>query len=94
MMGDSLIRPAQDASGGYGRRIVLNKIDVLTPVEYRETPVGSIETGWLPGVVRTHTYTADGGFEALDGLRYERRSWGGRRAGLNGVNRTDTSMPR
>jgi hypothetical protein len=90
--GGSVIRPAQDASGGYGRRIILNKIDVLTPVEYRETPVGSIEPGWLPGVVRTHTYTADGGFEALDGLRYERRSWGGRTADRNDVVRHRTSQ--
>jgi hypothetical protein len=73
--GDSLIRPAQDASGGYGKRISLNRIDVLTHDEYRETPVGTIEPGWLPGVVRTHTYTADGSIEALDGVRYERRSW-------------------
>jgi hypothetical protein len=70
----SLIRPSQDASGGYGSRISLNRIDVLTDEEYRETPVGTIEPGWLPGVVRTHTYTADGGIEALDGVRYERRS--------------------
>jgi hypothetical protein len=74
----SLIRPAQDASGGYGSRISLNRIDVLTEDEYRETPIGTIEPGWLPGVVRTHTYTADGGIEALDGVRYERRSWGPR----------------
>ncbi len=76
--GDALLRPAQDGSGAYGRRIVLNRIDVLTPDEYRETPVGSIEPGWLPGVVRTHTYTTDGAFEVLDGVRYEPRSrWRG-----------------
>jgi hypothetical protein len=70
----ALVRPAQDASGGYGRRIILNRIEVLTQTEYRETPVGSIEPGWLPGVMRTHTYTVDGDLEALDGLRYERRA--------------------
>ena len=56
-----LVRPSQDGSGAYGRRIVLNRIDVLTPDDYQETPIGAIEPGWLPGVVRTHTYTADGG---------------------------------
>jgi hypothetical protein len=71
----ALVRPAQDGSGAYGRRIVLNRIDVITPEEYRETPVAAVEPGWLPGVVRTHTYTADGPFEVLDGVRYERRSW-------------------
>jgi hypothetical protein len=70
-----LLRPSQDGSGAYGRRIVLNRIDVLSPQEYRETPIGSIEPGWLPGVVRTHTYTVDGAFEAIDGVRYERRPW-------------------
>ena len=91
MDGGSLIRPAQDASGGYGRRIILNRIDVLTHVEYRETPVGSIEPGWLPGVVRTHTYTAECGFEVLDGVRYERRSWGGRRVNRMDVDRAASS---
>ena len=75
----SLIRPAQDGAGAYGRRIVLNRIDVLTPDDYEETPVGSVEPGWLPGVVRTHTYTADGGIEALDGVRYVNR-FGARRS--------------
>ena len=86
-----LLRPAQDGSGAYGRRIIWNRIEVLTPTDYRETPVGSIEPGWLPGVVCTHTYTADGRFEALDGVRYERRPWvrrlrnwrGGARVGAN-----------
>ena len=73
--GGSLLRPAQDGSGAYGRRIVLNRIDALTPDEYSETPSGSIEPGWLPGVERTHTYTADAGFEVIDGLRYRRRPW-------------------
>ena len=71
-----LVRPSQDGSGAYGRRIVLNRIDVLTPEDYQETPIGAIEPGWLPGVVRTHTYTADGGFEVLDGVRYRRRARG------------------
>ena len=66
-----LVRPSQDGSGAYGRRIVLNRIDVLTPDDYQESTIGAIEPGWLPGVVRTHTYTADGGFEVLDGVRYE-----------------------
>ncbi len=41
--------------------------------------MGSVEPGWLPGVVRTHTYTADGGIEALDGVRYVSR-FGARRS--------------
>ena len=73
----ALLRPAQDASGGYGRRIVLNRIDLLAEDDYRETAVASIEPGWLPGVVRTHTYTVDGDVEVLDGQRYQPRRPGG-----------------
>lgn len=69
----SLVRPAQDCTGGYGRRIVLNRIEVLSEDEYCETPIGTIEPGWLAGVLRTHTYAVDDDIEALDGLRYERR---------------------
>ena len=32
-----LVRPSQDGSGAYGRRIVLNRIDVLTPDDYQES---------------------------------------------------------
>ena len=77
--GGSLVRPAQDCTGGYGRRIVLNRIEVLSPDEYRETPIGTIEPRWLAGLLRTHTYTVDNGMEAIDGLRYERRLRFGRR---------------
>ena len=73
--GDSLVRPAQDCTGGYGRRIVLNRIDVLSPDEYREVPIGTIEPRAFAGVLRTHTYAVDDGIEALDGLRYEPRRW-------------------
>jgi hypothetical protein len=75
----SLVRPAQDCTGGYGRRIVLNRIEVLSVDDYRETPISTIEPRWLAGVFRTHTYTVDDGIEALDGLRYERRLRFGRR---------------
>jgi hypothetical protein len=69
----SLVRPAQDCTGGYGRRIVLNRIDVMTEDDYRETSIGSIDPHWQPGVIRTHTYAVNDDLEALDGLRYERR---------------------
>ena len=71
----ALLRPAQDCTLGYGRRIVLNRIEILSEEAYREVPVGTIEPRGLAGVRRTHTYTADDGIEALDGFRYEPR-WG------------------
>ena len=33
-----LIRPSQDCSRGYGEAVVLNRVDALSPSEYRETP--------------------------------------------------------
>ncbi len=76
--GDALIRPGQDCSEAYGRRIVLSAITKLTPSDYEERIIGSIEPEGIPGITRTHTYTFDGSIEALDGYRRLRR--GPRRA--------------
>jgi len=32
----ALHRPAQDCGGGYGRRVVINRVDALTPTEFDE----------------------------------------------------------
>ncbi len=73
--GDAVIRPSQDARGGYGQAITLNRIDRLTPREYRETPVGSIEPTWHPRVRGTHTIARSSTFEVIDGrlLQFRRR---------------------
>ena len=68
--GGDLVRPSQDCSRGYGRAVVLNRIDVLTPEEYAETPIGRIEPTWSPGLIGTHTYNATGQIEALDAQRF------------------------
>ena len=68
-----LVRPSQDCLRGYGRAVVLNRVDVLSPNEYRETPVGTIEPTWLAGIEGTHTYTFDSRYECLDGHRHVRR---------------------
>jgi hypothetical protein len=68
-----LVRPAQDGSRGYGRAVVLNRIDVLTLEEYRETPIGRIDPTWAPGLVGTHTYNSTPRVEVVDGFRYARR---------------------
>ncbi|MGZ4264281.1 MAG: glucosamine inositolphosphorylceramide transferase family protein [Solirubrobacteraceae bacterium] len=69
----TLIRPSQDCARVYGEAVILNRVDVLSPREYRETPVGRIEPDWLTGVERTHTYTFDSRYECLDGYRHVRR---------------------
>jgi hypothetical protein len=67
--GDALIRPAQDCTGGYGSRVVFNAVEVLTPDDYRERPVGWLGPNWAPGRnLGTHTYTFDGSWEATDCL--------------------------
>jgi hypothetical protein len=64
-----LIRPAQDCSEAYGGRLVFNRIDVLSPTEYREEPIGAIEPAVDSGNLRTHSYDSDGTYEVLDGFR-------------------------
>jgi hypothetical protein len=72
----ALIRPAQDSSRRYGGAIVLNRIEVLSDSDYRETPIGRIEPNWARGLVGTHCYTSDGTFETVDGFRERlRRPW-------------------
>jgi len=75
-----LIRPSQDCRRGYGRAVVLNRVDVLSPSEYRETPMGRIEPTWLRGMTGTHTYTFNSRYECLDGYRSVRRLRMGRAA--------------
>jgi hypothetical protein len=79
--GGVLIRPGQDCSRAYGEAVVLNRVDVLSPDDYRETPVGRIEPTWMPGLDGTHTFTFDSRYEFLDGIRRVRRLsiGGGRR---------------
>jgi hypothetical protein len=64
-----LIRPGQDCSEAYGGRLVFNRIDVLSPTEYREQPIGVIEPALDSGNLRTHSYDSDGTYEVLDGFR-------------------------
>jgi hypothetical protein len=64
-----LIRPAQDCSEAYGGRLVFNRIEVLSPTEYREQPIGAIEPAVDSGNLRTHSYDSDGTYEVLDGFR-------------------------
>jgi hypothetical protein len=50
-----LIRPGQDSSHGYGGAIALNRIDLLTPEEYHETPIRTLGPEWFPAATGTHT---------------------------------------
>jgi hypothetical protein len=64
----ALIRPGQDSGPRYGYAVTFNRIDVLTPEAYRETPAWRMEPGVLPGAIATHAYDSDGVYEVVDGL--------------------------
>ncbi len=65
-----LVRPAQDSSRFYGEAIWLNRVDVLSPTEYRESPLRRIGSESLPNSRRTHTLNFDEQFQVQDGFRY------------------------
>jgi hypothetical protein len=68
-----LIRPAQDCSWSYGWRLVFNRVEALSPSDYRERPIGAIEPAPESGNLRTHSYDSDGMYEVLDGFRMRPR---------------------
>jgi hypothetical protein len=68
-----LIRPGQDCSSSYGGAIVLNRIEVLTPEEYREVPIKRLGPDWFPGSLGTHTITHSEHFQAVDARRWALR---------------------
>lgn len=67
-------RPAQNCSVRYGYGLSINRIDRLTPTEYRETEVMSILPDWAPGLIGTHTLNAAGRLSVTDG-RLRRSRW-------------------
>ena len=72
----NLIRPGQDCGGGYGRAVVLNRVDALNEHAYAETPIGRIDGAGLPGNRGTHTVNYVAGLEFLDGRTRVRRARG------------------
>lgn len=69
--GGQLYRPSQDSSATYGHRIVINRIEELTPDRFREVAVKTIGplsgTSWNKGL---HTLAAVGDLTLVDGKRY------------------------
>jgi hypothetical protein len=80
MQGATLIRPAQDCSGAYGRAINLCAVDLMTPDHFSQRPVGRIDPRAVGGSIGCHTLSRLNGIEALDlrrmrpDLRLRRRS--------------------
>lgn len=67
---DVLYRPAQECSPTYGRRIAINRVDVLTPAAFAESTVSWVEPAALyPDGL--HTICAVGDRCLVDGKRWE-----------------------
>jgi hypothetical protein len=65
--GERLIRPSQDCSGSYGRRMVFNEITTLNEGEYAERPGAVIDTQTMPDMIGTHSYARVGDIVVIDG---------------------------
>lgn len=68
-----LLRPVQDCSSNYGRRIYVDEILELTPETYQGRRLHSIEADWEKGLQGVHTYAFSSGIEALDAATLRRR---------------------
>jgi hypothetical protein len=66
--GAGLIRPSQDCTLEYGRRLLFNRVGLLREAGYSEQTVLAVEPGWLPGMVGVHSYARAGDWEVVDGL--------------------------
>jgi hypothetical protein len=62
----ALYRPAQDCKVHYGRAIVLQRVEELTPEVYREATAQCIEPDWDPRIVGTHTLNHEGDLTVMD----------------------------
>ena len=62
-----LIRPSQDCSGTYGRRLIWNEILALNEREYMERPCSTVEPEGVRNMIGTHTYSRVDDVEVIDG---------------------------
>ena len=70
-----LFRPSQDCSRRYGGRVVLNRVDIITPTIFTERPVKAlVPRRGSPYPHGLHTISAAGGRTLIDGyvLRFVR----------------------
>ncbi|MBL8001195.1 MAG: hypothetical protein JNL05_04455 [Flavobacteriales bacterium] len=69
--GGMLYRPSQDSSSTYGHRVVINRVEELTPERFREVALKTVGplggTSWNKGF---HTVSAVGDLTLVDGKRY------------------------
>lgn len=73
VFGGQLYRPSQDDSLVYGGRLVVNRVDVLTPVGFAEVPAAVVEPPpGSPYPNGLHTLSSAGELTLIDGNRRQR----------------------
>ncbi len=68
-IGDKLYRPAQDCSGFYGRKVVINEILRLDENEYKERVAGEIDSSFSDDLVAVHTLNSSKRFTVIDAIK-------------------------
>ncbi len=66
---DKLYRPAQDCSGIYGRKIVLNEVIVLNENEYKENKVAEVDSSFSDDLVAVHTLNHSKRLTVIDAIK-------------------------
>jgi len=69
-----LYRPSQDCSLAYGHSVSINRVDVLSDDDYRETAVDRIAPGWREDILRVHTFGGSKRLRVIDYL-VSRKRW-------------------
>jgi hypothetical protein len=67
--GGKLIRPSQSGAIRYGYSFALNEVLTLTPSEYEERTMLTVEPELFGNLMATHTYNCDGSIEVIDGQK-------------------------
>ncbi|PKP18392.1 MAG: hypothetical protein CVU06_12230, partial [Bacteroidetes bacterium HGW-Bacteroidetes-22] len=71
MLNGKLYRPAQDCSVHYGRKVVINEVEVLSTIDYREKSIEQIlpvdKNRFYEGI---HTYNFNTSNKVVDGKRF------------------------
>ncbi|MCH9814227.1 MAG: hypothetical protein K0U47_09850 [Epsilonproteobacteria bacterium] len=64
-----LYRPAQDCSGIYGRKIVINEVEVLNENVYKESVKGEITAEFSKDLVAVHTLNSSDTLTVIDAIK-------------------------
>lgn len=70
LMEDTLYRLSQDCTNRYGEKLVINKIIILTPTEFKEEVVSKLG-GHEPYGEAFHTFNSCKNISVIDGNRYK-----------------------